>query len=59
MEKYILYRPLSDMESDGVYFPDYIREKLEKEREEEVCHYSGLPSLKMYMVKKEPIDEVK
>ena len=49
MEKIIPYRPLSDMDTDGVYFDDYVREKLQQTREEEICHYSGLPSLKMYM----------
>lgn len=36
----IQYRPLSDMESNGVYF----------ETDEDVtCHYSGLPALSVYM----------
>lgn len=41
-------RTISDMESDGVYFSDEIKEKLEKEREELFCEYSGLPSPKSY-----------
>ena len=44
MKNYMSNRPLSDMESDGVYFP-------EKEPQEEVidiCHYSGLPSVMSY-----------
>jgi len=36
------------MESDGMYFPKEIKEKLEKEREELFCEYSGLPSVKAY-----------
>ena len=41
-------RTISDMESDGMYFPKEIKEKLEKEREELFCEYSGLPSVKAY-----------
>jgi hypothetical protein len=41
-------RTISDMESDGMYFPQEIKEKLEKEREELFCEYSGLPSPKAY-----------
>lgn len=43
-----LDRTISDMESDGMYFSDEIKEKLEKEREELFCEYSGLPSPKAY-----------
>jgi hypothetical protein len=39
---------ISDMESDGVYFPDEVRIELEKKREELNCEYSGLPSVKSY-----------
>jgi hypothetical protein len=39
---------LSDMESDGVYFPEHIKTELEKQREELLCEYSGLPSPKAY-----------
>jgi hypothetical protein len=41
-------RTIADMESDGMYFPEEIKEKLEKEREELFCEYSGLPSPKAY-----------
>lgn len=43
-----LDRTISDMESDGMYFSDEVKEKLEKEREELFCEYSGLPSPKSY-----------
>ena len=36
------------MESDGMYFQKKLEEKLEKEREELFCEYSGLPSPKSY-----------
>jgi Zn-dependent oligopeptidase len=41
-------RTISDMESDGMYFPDEIKDELEKQREELYCEYSGLPSPKAY-----------
>lgn len=41
-------RTIADMEYDGMYFPDEVKEKLEKEREELFCEYSGLPSPKAY-----------
>jgi hypothetical protein len=43
-----LDRTISDMESDGMYFSEEVKEKLEKEREELFCEYSGLPSPKSY-----------
>jgi len=43
-------RTISDMESNGIYFSDEVKEKLEKEREELFCEYSGLPSPKAYDV---------
>jgi hypothetical protein len=43
-----LDRTIADMESDGMYFSEDIKEKLEKEREELFCEYSGLPSPKSY-----------
>lgn len=44
MKNYMTNRPLSDMESDGVYFPE-----VEKEEELiDICHYSGLPSVMSY-----------
>ena len=51
-EKKIIYkavkRTISDMESDGVYFTEEIKDKLEEYREETYCEYSGLPSPKAY-----------
>ena len=48
----VLYQKISstiaDMESDGMYFSEEVKEKLEKEREELFCEYSGLPSPKAY-----------
>jgi hypothetical protein len=41
-------RTIADMESDGMYFSQDIKEKLEKEREDLFCEYSGLPSPKAY-----------
>ena len=41
---------ISDMESDGIYFPEDIKEKLKEYREEMHCEYSGLPSPKAYEV---------
>lgn len=43
-----LDRTIADMESDGMYFSEEVKEKLEKEREELFCEYSGLPSPKAY-----------
>jgi len=42
-------KTISDMESDGVYFPEEIKEKLKEKREELTCHYSNLPSVISYM----------
>jgi ribosome assembly protein YihI (activator of Der GTPase) len=41
-------RTISDMESDGMYFPEEIKDELEKQREELYCEYSGLPSVRAY-----------
>lgn len=41
-------RTISDMESDGLYFPEEVKEELRKRREELNCEYSGLPSVKSY-----------
>ena len=41
-------RTISDMEDDGVYFPDSVKEELEKKRDELYCEYSNLPSVKSY-----------
>lgn len=47
-DKTITRRPLSDMESDGVYFPEDVKKELTDLREKEHCHYSGLPSMEWY-----------
>lgn len=43
-----LDRTIADMEYEGMYFSEEVKEKLEKEREELFCEYSGLPSVKAY-----------
>jgi hypothetical protein len=43
-----LNRTISDMESDGVYFSDEVKDELKRQREELNCEYSGLPSVKFY-----------
>jgi hypothetical protein len=43
-----IVRTISDMESDGIYFSQEVKDELKKQREELLCHYSGLPSLKSY-----------
>jgi hypothetical protein len=54
-EKEIIYknikRTISDMESDGVRFPEEVKEELKKKRDELLCEYSGLPSVKSYDIK--------
>jgi hypothetical protein len=50
--KGISYRPLSDMESNGVYFD---KDELLLLGDDSMCQYSGLPSVESYMVK----DDVK
>lgn len=40
-------RTISDMESDGIYFPENVRKELQRRREE-ICEYSGLPSVNSY-----------
>ncbi len=51
-DKKIIYRAvsrtISDMESDGIYFPTEVKEELKKQRDEMMCEYSGLPSVKSY-----------
>ena len=51
-EKKMIYkainRTIADMESDGIYFPEEIKEELKRQREELNCEYSGLPSVKAY-----------
>ncbi len=44
----IMYRTISDMESEGIYFSDEVREKLKEQKEELICHYSGLPSVQSW-----------
>lgn len=44
----IMNRTIADMESEGVYFSEEIKEELKKQREELMCHYSGLPSVKSW-----------
>lgn len=41
-------RTISDMESDGVYFSDQVKQELEKQRDDLYCEYSNLPSTKSY-----------
>lgn len=43
-----MYKTMADMESDGIYFPEEVKEELRKHREELHCEYSGLPSVKTY-----------
>lgn len=43
-------RTISDMESDGIYFPEDVIKELERKREEMMCEYSGLPSVKAYEI---------
>lgn len=48
MKQGIAYRPLADMETNGIYF----------ERDEvEICEYSGLPSVKSYEKEEEKEEE--
>jgi hypothetical protein len=37
------------MESDGIYFPEEVKEELRRQRNE-MCEYSGLPSVKSYQL---------
>ena len=46
-------RTISDMESDGVYFPENVKEEMKKQKEELYCEYSGLPSVMAYAEEKE------
>ena len=41
-------RTISDMESEGLYFPDHVKDELKKQREELYCNYSNLPSVQSY-----------
>ena len=47
--------PLADMHTDGVYFDEEVKKEILKNREEEkdrneneICQYSGLPSVRAY-----------
>jgi hypothetical protein len=42
-------RTIADMESDGVYFPKEVTNKLKQKREELICNYSDLPSVMTYL----------
>jgi len=39
---------ISDMEMNGVYFPENVKKELQKKREDLTCEYSGLPSPTAY-----------
>lgn len=44
----VMTQTLSDMESDGVYFPKEMKDELQKQKDALNCEYSGLPSVKSY-----------
>jgi hypothetical protein len=46
MKEGIAYRPLSDMESNGVYFD---KDELLLVGDDSLCQYSGLPSVSSYV----------
>jgi hypothetical protein len=48
MKTKITHRPLSDMESDGVYFSEVVKKRIIEDRVRNLCHYSGLPSVWSY-----------
>jgi hypothetical protein len=50
----ISYRPLSDMESNGVYFD---KDELLLVGDESMCQYSGLPSVNSYTTRGEEVTE--
>lgn len=50
-------RTISDMESDGVYFSQEVKDELRRQREELYCEYSGLPSVMAYKEEKEEENE--
>jgi len=52
--KGISYRPLSDMESNGVYFD---KDELLLVGDESMCQYSGLPSVESYIIRGEEVTE--
>ena len=53
-DKEIIYkavnRTIADMESDGIYFSEDVKDELKRQRDELNCEYSGLPSVKAYEV---------
>jgi hypothetical protein len=40
---------IADMETNGIYFPDEVKEVLETRRVDAICEYSGLPSVSSYL----------
>lgn len=46
----VIGQTMADMESDGIYFPEEVKKELIKQRNE-MCEYSGLPSVKSYELK--------
>lgn len=42
-------RTISDMESDGVYFSEDVKEELKRRKDKMTCEYSGLPSVMSYL----------
>ena len=49
------YRPLADMESNGVYFDEEYEKTI---LENTLCQYSGLPSISSYLENEEEKDEI-
>ena len=43
-----MHRTIADMESEGIYFSEDVKEEMKKQREELYCEYSGLPSVLTY-----------
>jgi hypothetical protein len=43
-----MHRTIADMESEGIYFSDEVKEEMKRQREELYCEYSGLPSVSAY-----------
>lgn len=50
-------RTIADMESNGVYFPEEVKEELKRQKEELYCEYSGLPSVMSYADEKKESEE--
>lgn len=44
----VMKKNIADMESNGVYFDDDVKEILKSKRDELYCEYSGLPSVMAY-----------